>query len=71
MQLDDFIKLPARKLAQMTDTDETVWSKYFRGRRSPTVSTLEKIALTLDMKPEEILSGIRQRQKKPHFKNGV
>jgi transcriptional regulator with XRE-family HTH domain len=49
-------------LSGLADLDRTHYSKIERGLRSPTIDTLFKIALALDMPPHEIVAAIEIAQ---------
>jgi transcriptional regulator with XRE-family HTH domain len=62
MKVIEFVNLPAKKLADLTNIKETTLSKYFNSRRDPSLTSIEKIAKKLDMKPEDVVIGIRMRR---------
>ena len=64
MDIAEFVNLPAREIAARSEVIETTLSKYFNGHRDPNFSSLEKLAKKLNMKPEDVLVGIRQRREK-------
>lgn len=64
MKISTFVDLSARELSNLTQIRETSLSKYFNGHISPNVSTIEKIANKLNMKPEDVLTGILERRRK-------
>ena len=64
MDVSEFVNLPARKLADLANVTETTLSRYFTGRRNPNYSTIENLATNLNMLPEDVLAGIRQRRAK-------
>lgn len=64
MNIDEFVNLPAREIAARTDIVETTLSKYFNGHRDPNFSSILNMAKKLNMKPEDVFVGIRQRREK-------
>ena len=63
MKLSEFIAIPARDLAELTEITETTLSKYFNGHRNPTLTSIESMAEKLGMKPEDVMVGIIARRK--------
>ncbi|MGM9521568.1 MAG: helix-turn-helix domain-containing protein [Oscillospiraceae bacterium] len=52
--------LTQEQLSGLAALDRTHYSKIERGLRSPTIETVFKIALALDMKPHEIIKIIEE-----------
>lgn len=64
MTVSEFVKLPARKIANITGVLETTLSKYFNGHRNPSYTSLEYMAKKLNMNVEDVMKGIRLRREK-------
>lgn len=62
MNEQDFLKLSYRQLSKMTGLDKKNWHEYFHGSVSPTMSSLSKIALKLDMSKYELINAIELKQ---------
>ena len=68
MNISEFVEMPARKLADVSKVRESTLSKYFNGHRNPNYSSIVDMAKKLNMKPEDVLKGIRiRREKKKTF----
>lgn len=64
VKISEFVEVPAVKLAELSGVRESTLSKYFNKHRNPSYKSIEEMALSLNMKPEEILIGIRLRREK-------
>ena len=64
MSIDEFVESKAVDLARITGVRETTLSKYFNSHRDPSYSSLENMAIKLNMSMEAVLVGIRRRREK-------
>jgi transcriptional regulator with XRE-family HTH domain len=62
MSIDEFLLLSGRDIARITQSDEAVWSRYFRGRQSIGEKSLVRHAKALDLTPSQLLEGITKRR---------
>lgn len=51
-----------RQLEKLTGVSNTVWSKYFNGKQSPTIRRMETIAVALNVNPDALIAAFRQRK---------
>lgn len=58
-------------LSGLAGLDRTHYSKIERGQRSPTIDTLFKIALALDIPPHELVQKIEQEAKEREDKEAA
>lgn len=64
MKISEFVEVPAVKLARLSGVRESTLSKYFNSHRDPSYKSIKDMADSLDMKPEEIVIGIRLRRER-------
>lgn len=64
MNIDEFVEAKLKDISRDSGIIKTTLSKYFNGRRNPSYTSLEAMAQKLNMKPEELLIGIRRRREK-------
>jgi transcriptional regulator with XRE-family HTH domain len=64
MKVSEFVDMPARLIADVSEVRESTLSKYFNGHRDPNFSSISEMAKNLNMTPEDVIKGIRLRREK-------
>jgi transcriptional regulator with XRE-family HTH domain len=64
MKVSDFVDMPAKAIADVSQVRESTLSKYFNGHRDPNYSSISEMAKNLNMTPEDVIKGIRLRREK-------
>ena len=67
MKISEFVEVPAVEIAKLSGVRESTLSKYFNSHRDPSYKSIDDMAKSLSMKPEEVLIGIRLRREKKRF----
>lgn len=57
-----FLTLTLSVLSKKTEVDIATWSKWLNGTRSPTLDTLRKLALDMDMPLIEFIEAFEERR---------
>ena len=58
------INLSLTQLEELTGVDKPTWSKWFSGKKSPTLASLVRVAPVLGMTPGQVADAIFSRQEK-------
>lgn len=62
MLVEEFIKLTAKEVAEITESDKAVWSRYFNGKQGISERTLVRHGAALGMTSVALLEGIQLRR---------
>lgn len=62
MTLETFLHLTLDEIEKLTKISKGRWSRYFNGRISPTIETLDRAAAALGMSTSELVQAIKLRR---------
>lgn len=64
MNIKEFQQIPISELAAVSGIDKFRWSKYLNSKQGISERTLKKVALKLELTPDELLYAVNERRKR-------